>query len=298
MRRRAWIAVGILVLWLGGLGVLLKRELFRPAQDRVTEASLRVNPGVMYYAVMRDGQHVGYASSTIDTMPDSLRVTDYLVADIPVRSGTQRVLAQTEVQLSRRLRLRSFTVALNGRNVQLNAEGAMEGDSVMVVVSRRAAGTPPDTQRIAVDSGVVLPSVVPLMAALLERPMVGRRIPMKVFDPVSLSQRDVTVRLAAETTFVVPDSAVLDPATSRWRGELPIDTRAWYLDTDIDSQLEGWVDAQGRMVRAKHFDALTLERMPHEMAFENWRSDSRRRASALPPPAVPAPTSRATPAPR
>jgi len=45
--RRGAIALGILVLWLGALALLARRELFRPKSERFAEAALRINPGAV-----------------------------------------------------------------------------------------------------------------------------------------------------------------------------------------------------------------------------------------------------------
>ena len=42
MNRRALTAVAIVLAWLGGLGMLVRREYFRPHIDRLAEAALRV----------------------------------------------------------------------------------------------------------------------------------------------------------------------------------------------------------------------------------------------------------------
>src|SRR5205814_3452851 len=46
---RALVAWMILLLWLGGLGFLVRREYFRPNTERFAEAALRVSPGAVYY---------------------------------------------------------------------------------------------------------------------------------------------------------------------------------------------------------------------------------------------------------
>ena len=59
--------------WLGGLGLLVRREYFRPQIERLAEAALRVTPAAMFYAVMQGDEQVGFASSTVDTSYDDDR---------------------------------------------------------------------------------------------------------------------------------------------------------------------------------------------------------------------------------
>ena len=68
-KRRATLASVVIGLWLGGLAFLGKRELLRPHMDKLADAGLRVAPGASYFAVLQQGQQIGFASSTVDTTP-------------------------------------------------------------------------------------------------------------------------------------------------------------------------------------------------------------------------------------
>ena len=74
----------IIVAWIAGLAVLVRREYFRPQVERLAEAAKRVAPGAVYYGVMQGERQVGFASSTIDTTGSSITQRDYFVADVPV----------------------------------------------------------------------------------------------------------------------------------------------------------------------------------------------------------------------
>src|SRR4051794_25841599 len=79
---RRWMAFGVIGLWLAGLGMLARRELFRPHLERLAEAALRVNQATTFFGVSRDSGLVGYASSVIDTTTTAIIITDYLVTEI------------------------------------------------------------------------------------------------------------------------------------------------------------------------------------------------------------------------
>ena len=74
IRRRAMVGGAIIVAWLAGLALLVKREYFRPRTERLAEAASRVSPGVVYYGVMQGEQQIGFASSTIDTTTSSIAI--------------------------------------------------------------------------------------------------------------------------------------------------------------------------------------------------------------------------------
>lgn len=271
MSRRGWAALAVLGLWVTGLGLLVRRELFRPDATRFAELGLRVTPGAVYYAVLRDGRHIGFASSTIDTTESGIELVDYLVADLPVGGRSHRASARTSVRVSRAMRLQRFLVEVNAEQGPIIGSGHVEGDSTLAVVLRAGSDARPDTQRVRLDGPILMPTMVPLAVALGSPPTVGRSYSLPVFDPIALAPTTASLRIAAESLFVMHDTATFDPATRRWVGGLPDTVRAWQVVNADAAGFSGWIDAQGRVVQTTQLGTLTLERMPYELAFENWQ---------------------------
>jgi len=283
MSRRVAIAVGVLALWLGGLALLARRELFRPHMEKLAEAGLRVGPGATYFAVLQQGQQIGFASSTVDTADGGITVHDYLVADLPVGGALHRATARSEVVLTRALRVNSFKIQMDAGLAPVDASGRVIGDSLLVLALKSAEGAP-DTQRVKLSGPVLLPTLVPLAVALGDRPKVGSSITLPVFDPIAMAARDVKVSVQAESVFVLQDSSVFDQTRARWLGARPDTVRAWRLTTTTangSSGFGGWVDEQGRLVLANQLLGMTLERRPYEVAFENWKADALARGTAV-----------------
>jgi transglutaminase-like putative cysteine protease len=283
--RRALWAGGIILLWLAGLGVLLHRELFRPHTEQLAEAGLRVTPGATFFAVLRQGEQIGFASSTIDTVGSTITVLDYLVADLPVAGRMHRASARMSVKLSRALHVLSFTADVDADLSPVKATGTVSGDTLLTLALRGAEGQPADTQRVKLSGPILLPTLVPLAVALGERPRVGKSYTLPVFDPLAMQSRDVRVSVQAESLFVLQDSSVFDSTSERWKGALPDTVRAWRLansNTDGKSSgFAGWVDEQGRVVLANQVLGFTLERRPYEVAYENWKADVAKRGNTV-----------------
>jgi hypothetical protein len=279
---RGRVGAGVLGLWLGGLALLAKKELFRPHMEKLQEAGLSVSPGATYYAVLQQGQQIGFASSTIDTTDGGISVNDYLVADLPIAGELHRATARTEVELTRALRVSQFKMQVDAGLTPIDASGQVFGDSLLVVAVR-SSKTQVDTHRVRLDGPILLPTLVPLAVALGERPEKGARITLPVFDPIALAPKRMHVTIDAESVFVVQDSSVFDAQSARWMGARPDTVRAWRLVTDSAgaSGFRGWVDAQGRLVLATQLLGMTLERRPYEVAFENWKSDAGKRGNAV-----------------
>ena len=280
---RGLLAAGILALWIGGLGLLAQRELFRPHTERLAEAGLRVTPGATYFAVLQKGAQIGFASTTIDTADGGITVADYLVADLAVAGKLHRASARTSVRLSRALRVSSFSLDIDADLTPIKAQGRVLGDSLLLITVKGIAGQATDTQRIRLRGPILLPTLVPLAIALGERPQAGRSYTLPIFDPASMASKDMRIAVRAESVFVLNDSSVVDEATGRWHGTRPDTVRAWRLASEGGSAggFAGWVDEQGRVVLATQLLGLTLERRPYEVAFENWKMDVAQRGTRV-----------------
>jgi hypothetical protein len=222
--------------------------------------------------VMQGDKQVGFASSTIDTAQSSITVADYFVADIPMGGAARRASARTNVTLSRGLRMEKFDFSLDTEGAPISGTGRVDGDSVLIFAL--GSGTSkPDTQRVTLTGPILLPTLVPLAVALGETPKVGKRYVLPIFDPASMAPRDVGITVRAESVFVVDDSSVFDSTTKRWHGVHPDTLHAWELNAETGGGFSGWVDGQGRIVATSQL-GFVLTRLPYEVAFENWRTDS------------------------
>jgi transglutaminase-like putative cysteine protease len=259
--------VVILVAWAGALGWLVRREYFRSSSARLAEAALSVSPGAQFYRLSLGAQQLGYASTTVDTLVDSIRVVDVLVIDVPALGRLHRTEARSAATLDRGLQLRGLQSEVDGAGwrFEVQATPAPEGSLVLALTSRA------DSLTTTISTGPVeLPSVWPLRLAFGRGLKTGRTATAQWFDPFTLQARKVTLQVAAESTLVVPDSADYDSTTMAW---VPVhfDTvRAFRLDGAPDG-LRVWIDAQGRVVRAGSPRGFSLERTAFELAYENFR---------------------------
>ncbi|MEX2179081.1 MAG: transglutaminase-like domain-containing protein [Gemmatimonadaceae bacterium] len=269
MMSRPVVAAAILIAWIGGLGMLLRQELFRSPIERLAQAALRVTPRAIFYTVMQGDQHVGFASSTVDTTTTTIEQRDYLVTNVVSAGQVLRSEMRTTVILSRTLRMRRFEITTDAGDVSLRMGGEMLGDTMLQVAVQRGAAAP-DTQRVPIAGPLLLATLAPMAMALDDRPRVGRSYALPVFDPGSLSPTQARYDIRAESLFVVNDSSVFDSTSGRWQGVLPDTIRAWQIVPQAGSDVRGWVDEQGRLVATTQL-GFQLLRQPYEVAFENWR---------------------------
>jgi hypothetical protein len=269
MNRRV-LAAGVLIAWLAAVGWLVRKEYWHTSGDPLGEARFSLPPSATYFSLSLGGDQIGYASSTVDTLADTLRVTEVMSLEVAVLGEIRRTDARTEAVLSRSLRLRQFNAWVRGDGPRFAVSGVVEGDSILTVQIESA-----DHQQsvvVRLERPIVLPSLLPLNLAFGGELEVGRSYAVRLFDPLLLNERDVTLTVAAESTFIVSDSAVIDSSRGRF---VPIafDTvHAWRVEqAGGDSPIETWIDDLGQVVRATSPMGFTMERAAFEIAYENFR---------------------------
>jgi hypothetical protein len=261
----------ILAAWAAGIGILVRREYFKPSGLKLREASARVGPGAEFYAVSLGGGPVGYASSTVDTTTDSVRVQDLMVVDIEALGAVRRTSVSTDIRLTRDLRLRRFEGMLDTPGAPFRVTGTVSGDSLLTMSID--AGTPqPAVTTVRLTHPIVLTALLPLQLAFGHQLAPGKEFAVRVFDPMSMEEREVSVRVLAESTLIVPDSAKWDTAGGRWVPARQDTLQAWKVAEEFGGvTTESWIDRQGRIVSAVSPIGFRMERTAFELAVENWR---------------------------
>lgn len=252
------------------LAWLVQRVSFRSTGARLAEAALTVSPGAMFYRLSVGGQQVGYASTTVDTLEDSLRLSDVLVVDMPALGRLNRSAGSSVAMLDRSLHLLELRSEVDGVTLRFDARaGESPGGRAQVTIV--AGGDSVHAALPALDS-VELPSLWPLRLAFGGGLRPGRTAQVHLFDPFIAALRERTLRVTAESTFVVADSADFDSTAMAWV-PLRFDTvRAFRVDAAGDGGVSStWIDSQGRIVRATTPLGFTAERTAFEIAYENFR---------------------------
>src|SRR5207249_11817184 len=119
---------------------------------------------------------------------------------------------------SRTLRLEGVLARFDGDLGRFTARSLVNGDSVLAVTL--FAGSDSETTRVPLARPIVLPSLLPLRLAFGGELKRGKTYASVVYDPVRLAEQPVTVVVAAESTFVVADSALYD-STAMARAPTP-----------------------------------------------------------------------------
>ncbi len=275
MSRRAGIALGIVALWLAGIAALTKREVFRGEEQLLAGAALRVAPGALYYTVRENGQRIGFASANIDTTPVSFVMSDLLItnrrddASDGGKETRRRFAARSTATLTRGLRLSRYSYQTRGRGTS-SITGVVYGDTLLALM-RSHDGKRPDTSLLELHGPPLVPGMLPMFVALVDEPSPGTTRSATVFDPTIDTLATATVRVVAESLFVVVDSAVMEEESRRWIPAHSDTVRAWKMEQEGGGIINGWFDERGRLVEGEPIPGMTMHRTAYEIAFDNWR---------------------------
>ena len=272
MTRRT-IAIAIIALWVVGLGLLYRETTNRTPEETLANAGMLVSPATYYYILQQGGKQVGAASSALDTTNTRIVSTDFVRGEIPVGDGVLKLEARSEARFTRGLRLRDFVIRATGDLTPFLIRGAIqEGEDKTLRVTVENRGEKPITLETAVTTPVFVPTVSPVPLMLRGNPKIGDSARVALYDPLSRKVNEVTLRVEADSLFLVADSAYLDAPTGRWV-KATQDSMRGYRITGRNSPVTVWVDAYGRLIAASEPGGITLVRTAFEIAFENWRLD-------------------------
>lgn len=264
--RRTAIAVAIVVLWVAGLAMMLRRNASRSEEQLLADVALTVQPATFYYLVEQDGRQIGAASSAIDTTAQFLLSEDYIVGEFPSLSGAgvERTSARWRSSLTRGFRLNATWIDITRPTQPLSIRATVVKDTTVIAeMARQGTPIPPVTLRVT--APVFTPSLAPVAFMLGGPHKIGRTQTMSVFDPTTRTVLRPELRIHAESLFTVVDSAALNSA-GEWIVAHRDTVRAWQIG-GAPGGLSAWVDAEGRVVTARLANGLSVTRTAFEIAY-------------------------------
>ena len=271
---RKVVAILVILLWVTGLAFIYRRQSNRTIDQQLAEVGLRVAPQALYYTLSQNGNVVGVAASAIDTSKTRVIFTDLVRGKFPTGKDTLKVEARSEARYTRGMRLRDFVMRVGGDLSAFTLRGVMqEGEEKTLRLTTEADGERPLTQESLAERPLFTPSAVALPLMLSREPKVGDSVKIAMFDPMSRSVHNVTVRVEADSLFLIPDSATIDTTTHHWV-KAHQDSLRGYRITSRSAPVTAWVDNSGRLIAGSEPGGLTMTRTAFELAFENWRIDN------------------------
>lgn len=278
MSRRS-LGLFVIGVWMAGLVFLYNRTSNRTLEQRLTEVGMRVAPETFYYTLQQNGAQVGVAASAVDTSRTRLVSSDLVRGRFPAGKDTLRVEARSEARFTRGMRLRDFIVRAAGDLGPFVVRGVMqEGEEKTLRVTTEQKGQRPITQESIAAAPVFIPTMAPLPLLLAKEPKLGDTIRVAMFDPVSRILKNITLRLEADSLFLIADSASFDSTSNHWVKARQDSVRGWRI-TRRGAPVTAWVDKAGRLIAASEPGGITMIRTAFEIAFSNWKLDETARSA-------------------
>ena len=271
----------VLLAWAVMLAWLARRQFTAQGSAGMAERTKRLEPGAQYFAVLAGGRQIGQLNLSADTLIDVVRLTEQFVLDLPVGDSTRQLARGTEYYLSRALRLRNFSRTAFGIGPSERLDATLGGDSILGLVDAEGDSTAAGRVSLRIDPDAIMPGMLPYRAAFGGHLRVGEDFTVPLIELGGGGTRPLRVRVAAESTFIVPDSASWDSASASWIPATSDTVRAWRLDHDAPgAPTRSWVDAGGALVGQETAGGLTLLRSAFEIVSNNYRRSRRAESSA------------------
>jgi hypothetical protein len=267
MKMYRTVAISVLAVWLAVVGWHVKREYFRPEAERLAAGARTLAPGAHWYVIRMDGVAIGFAQSRLDTLPTGYVFNDDITLDVPAMGEIHRSRATTRVELGPTLDLLGFRFALDSEIGKFDVRGDVQPDSTIALIMNAGGGEQRSTMRVS--GSMLLDAAMTLRMAASNALRVGNEFTARVFDPSSLSERDVLVSVTARDTIVVSDSARMN--NGRWEATLLDSVPVWRVEQKYGGvTIANWVDEDGQIVRAESPLGFTIERTYYELARQEW----------------------------
>ena len=268
MNSRRVIGVSVLAIWVMMVAWHARREYWVPEAQRLAMGAQMLAPGTHWFLISMGDVPIGIAQSRLDTIPGGYVFNDEMTMDVPALGQVHRATARTQIDLGPALELQGFDFSLDSRIGEFRVSGRSEGDSALTVTMD--AGSGPQESRMPLGQGLLLDAALTLRMAASGALREGNEFTARIFDPSSMSERDVVVSVGPRETMVVTDSARLE--NGRWVANLLDTVPVFRVDQTFGGvSISNWIDEDGQIVRAESPLGFTIERMYYELARQAWQ---------------------------
>ncbi|MDH3298118.1 MAG: hypothetical protein OEM96_07575, partial [Gemmatimonadota bacterium] len=258
-----------LCVWVGVIAWNARRELFRPAAERLALGAATLPPGVAYYFIDSGLQAAGWASIEFDTLAgrSGFLIREQYDVRLPGLGEAGHVETRGQTWLDARVELDSLSRSIVRGSDTVLIWAAVRGDSL----DWRSSGDP-EGIRLPAAEGLQIAASWPLRFAASGGAADGEIRRLTLFDPISGTLREVDVRSRGASVRVFADSADTDPESGEWFIAGRDTVNAWWVEEVGGTAAPTWVDEDGRILEADLPGALRLRRTAFELAF--FRNES------------------------
>jgi hypothetical protein len=234
----------VVLAWLAMMGLLVRKVHFtsKTSDFESSDFSTKIDSYEREWKeIYLKGQKAGYAVSLIKPFGQGYYVQEEVFLKLNLMGVERSLYTATQAQVDEKFLLRSFQMMMTSGVVRFRLSGKVEGKSL--VLTSESAGTR-RIQRIRLEQ-------IPMLSASLpdffraRKLVVGESYRLPLFDPASLSQKEIVIRVAGK------ESLALDK----------MNYDAYRLEAEMwGKPMTFWVDEEGRTLKEEGFMGLTTLR--------------------------------------
>ena len=239
MTKRTIIVTSTLILWLGAMGWLVLYEAYPSLLDRASSGYRTfLDQGIMimdrWMVITFQGQSIGYSHTSVDIDEKNAlrqyRVNNRTLLTLTVMGSRQRISVTSDATVDALYNLQLFHFALSSSGYSITVDGQRQQGNVFDVKIKSASSIQRLTVTIPDDAVIYSPMTEMTLKSLTP----GRQVTLRVFNPITLSAQNVTVRALRRETLILRNQT--------------------HETTVLAAKMDGmetlsWMDAEGVMLR-------------------------------------------------
>jgi hypothetical protein len=202
---RGAAAIAVLLAWIASLGWLAMREFGKTdAASMSSEATLRLAPGSVWYALYAGQVQIGNAGLTLDTLSPGYRITESVMTEIPRGALLLPASRHTETWLGATLNVERVLSHVTWDGHPLDWSVSVFDDTA----TARLTGAITAQGQANLNAAPSTPAIVPYRLALGGDLKAGHEHGVVLLDGWPLAGGRATVAIGADSTIRFADSSV------------------------------------------------------------------------------------------
>ncbi len=258
---KAWlgISLGVIILvgWAAYAAVFIYR-INRGGPEPLTPEIQRLaskEPQEEWFAIYQHGNRTGYSHTELRPQSEGFVLTEDLVLRLDFLGEIQDIVTTIRATLEPDFSLKSFTFRLQAGPIRYRLKGGVR-DGNLILVSQMAGQV--QSQQLPLSQPIYLGSGMKSFIAQ-QRLQVGATYRLALFDPATLSQTMVPLRVEEKETVRV--------------GTRNLEAYRVVLDFH-GVQLKTWISPYGELLKEEGFLGLTMIRTEREDALKGFSEAS------------------------
>ncbi len=259
-RKRSWksrlaisVGVTILVAWVGYAAVFIYRinqgegEVLTPEVQRLANQELKEE----WFAIYQHGDRTGYSHTELRPQKEGYTLTEELFLRLDFMGDIQDIFSRVQATLEPDFSLKAFIFRLRAGPINYNLKGGVEDDKLMLV--SQMAGQE-QSQQLSLSHPIYLGSGMKSFISQ-QHLQVGNTYKLALFDPATLSQTMVPLRVEAKETVEIRSRNL----------------EGYRVVMDFHGvELRSWISPYGELLKEEGFLGMTLVRSDREDALEGF----------------------------